>query len=76
MNITAVIEERGNGFPCTGDYVSDSDGNLYLIVYPGNDISTHGPGQGNTISALLERADWSDLEEDKEPHESLAILGE
>lgn len=75
MSIKATIEERGNGFPDVGDYVSDSDGNLYEIIYTDNNISTNPP-HGNSISALLERADWSDLDEDEEPHESLAILGE
>lgn len=72
--LSGRIEEQGNGFPSVGDYVSDRDGNLYQIICTGNNISTNGPIHGNSISAVVEVADWSDTGDEDELHSSLFIV--
>jgi len=51
--VTLRLYEVGQGFPDVGDLVYDScDGTLYQIVHEGNDITTHGPGVGNSIDVV------------------------
>ena len=62
--LSAQIEERGNGFPSVGEFVPGDDGELYEIVELNTRIHTHGPGAGNTLFAEVVLADWDDVEED------------
>ena len=61
MRVT--IKEQGNGFPSTGDYVQDHDGNLYLVLSTEGTIHTGHPGTANWIYAIVEEADWDDCPE-------------
>jgi hypothetical protein len=71
----ATIQERGNGLPDVGDYVSGDDGNLYRVTSLGGTIHTGRPGQGNYVYGEVELADWSDVDDDSEPVCS-AVLSE
>lgn len=63
--IRAIITEAGNGFPEAGDYVSGDDGNLYRVITHDSRIQTgQSPGAGNWIRAIVELADWDDVESD------------
>lgn len=73
MTTPATITEHGNGFPEVGDYVPGDDGELYRIVAFQSRISTQSAGQGNTIQAELELADWDDCDED-DVHSASATL--
>ena len=71
----ATIQERGNGFPDVGDYVSGDDGQLYEIVSLDTRIFTGNPGSGapNYMYGEVELADWSDVDDDSEPRCSAII---
>ena len=76
MTTKAAIEERGNGFPEVGEHVAGDDGELYLVIARGSRIETQ-PGRSNICTGYhLALADWSDLDEDEEPAEALALLAE
>lgn len=62
----ATIEERGNGWADVGDYVSES-GTLYRVVSCKGTIHTQQPGAPNYVHAIVEDADWSDVDDDNEP---------
>lgn len=71
----ATITERGNGFPSVGQYVSSvRDGNIYRVTAIVGRIQTHGPGQGNTIEAEVEMADWTDIDDETEPRASCVLV--
>lgn len=73
MAQTAKIEERGNGFPSVGDYVSGEDGTLYRVLSAGSTIHTTG-GRSNWITAQVEECDWSDCDEGDEFQASVEIV--
>lgn len=65
----ATITEHGNGLPSIGEHVYHADTDtVYLVTgYPhGGQISTNGPGCGNSLVATLEEvgsaSDMSDEE--------------
>jgi hypothetical protein len=71
----ASVEERGNGFADLGDYVVGGDENVYRVVKVGTRIETRGCGEGNIcFGYVVERADWSDVDDDTEPTCS-ALIG-
>lgn len=70
----ATIQERGNGFPSTGDYVPGDDGNLYEVISIGPRIMTGGySGASNYVHATVEVSDWEEVEEGEE-FPALAVL--
>lgn len=62
----ATVYERGNGLPDVGDYVPDSEGNLWQIAGALGRIETSGH-RGNHCDCQVIPADWDDLEEGEEP---------
>ena len=69
MNIKATITENGNGLPNIGEICCDSSTDtVYTIIgYDGSgQISTNGPGRGNSIDVILEeRGSASDTTDDE-----------
>ncbi|MGQ0834971.1 MAG: hypothetical protein ACT4O5_08660 [Gammaproteobacteria bacterium] len=65
----ATIEERGNGFAGADEYVTE-DGQVYRVVKTYGQIHTGQTGSGtpNYIHAVVEDADWSDVDDDSEPY--------
>lgn len=59
--MNAIITETGNGFPQVGDYVTADSSYLYRVVAVGSNITTHGPGKGNSIEAQVQDADWDEI---------------
>lgn len=71
----ATIQEWGNGFPRVGDYVVGYDGELYRVTSMDTRIFTgNSPGEPNYLYAEVELADWSDIEDDKEPITCTAVV--
>lgn len=72
--VKSTITENGNGLPGIGELVYDSTSDIVygVAAWDGSDrISTHGPGRGNSVDALLEYvgsaadisdAEWADIE--------------
>ena len=62
MKKSATIHERGNGFPVKGTYLSDANGELYVVVIMGSTIQTGDrPGDSPYIEGcIVESADWDD----------------
>jgi len=52
-----TIQERGNGFPASGDYVYGREDELYRVVRLHGDIRTDG-GAGNCMNATVVRVEW------------------
>lgn len=55
--ITARIEEQGNGLPSLGELCYDAltDTAYHIIAWDGTSrISTGGPGRGNSVDVILE----------------------
>jgi hypothetical protein len=64
MALEVTIHERGNGFPGVGSYVPGSDGNLYRVSEIYGRIHTGQPGEDNYVNAVVEEADWGDVDSD------------
>jgi hypothetical protein len=73
----ATIHERGNGFAGVGDYVRESiTGDLYRVVELCGPIHTGQAGAPNYVHAVVESADWADVDDDYEPLCSVEITGD
>ena len=62
----AMIEERGNGLAGAGDYVVES-GTLYRVVSTHGQIHTGPAGSPNYVYAVVESADWDEIDDEEEP---------
>lgn len=68
----AIIRELGNGLPGprdveTGCYVPGTDGEIYRVLELVGPIHTgERPGAGNYVRAVVELADWGDVDEGDE----------
>ena len=71
----ATIIERGNGLAGAGEYAT-ADDNIYRIVKTYGPIHTGAPGEGNYIHAIVEDADWGDVEDGDDPYCTATIGGE
>jgi len=69
--IEVTIQERGNGFPLAGDYVS-GDSELYRVVRLSGRIHTDGTA-GNYANATVEHAEWDACPE-SEVHTAHVVL--
>jgi hypothetical protein len=61
----AIIEDRGNGIACAGDYVPGEDGNLYVVDTIDSVLQTQ-QYQANYVYATVHIVDWSACTEDEE----------
>lgn len=72
--VEAIIEERGNGLADPGDYVT-SDGDVYRVVRTIGPIQTgRSPGAPNWVRAIVEPADWDDIDDGNEPRCTAKIV--
>jgi hypothetical protein len=67
-----TIQERGNGLPDVGDYVSDGD-QLYRVESIDSRIQIGQPGESNWVYATVVAVDWSECSASDEHTASATI---
>lgn len=72
--IECTIVERGNGYPEVGEYVSGTDGGLYVVKQVSGTIHTGQPGEGNFAHGMVEELDWSYASYASDVHTAKAVI--
>lgn len=69
----ATIRDEGNGIATSDEYVSDGSDVWRIVRHVGPRQTGRSPGAGDWQRAVVEEADWSDVDDETEPYCSAVV---